>query len=569
MGPIDPSKAGPARAGLSPLTWLLPVQALLTGCALLMSVWAHMPWAGTLGLALLGMSALASEFAPVTGRSRFWKWGVAVAWCCTLLVPATLLLSGGPHFTFQQYLDQYFAVLAWLIAAAILPATHPAFANQFRAQWKVPVLVWAFTGGLIWLSTAYARNLVSVFLVGVVINAALLLCWKAWFQLPFWATQLVNTALLLLIATPLADRLFHPAYHLQSHPKLREQLYSYDEGHKNPVAYAVWWDSYLEAVDGLERDILCPDPAHYLPYRLIPGSHGQLFQSTISINKLGFRGPEIPAVKGDTYRIVALGESTTFGITLNAGDRPWPALLEELIRERVKPGRPVEVINAGVPGYSLDHNLFRFATDILPLHPDLLISYHGVNGFPMLDEKIPSNLGPRHPVYRERPVRFLADCEYHLKMLRYLQSVGRLTLPAVSFATPLASPYADAYRRLITLARSNHIALVLGNFSMAVNSHSDASVIRFYQTSYPNTPALIQANEAHTRLLDDLAPQFPDVTFVDTHAHLDGHYQDFLDLVHFAPGGDRQLAENFFNGIQDILKRELARPVAQGALTKP
>jgi lysophospholipase L1-like esterase len=131
----------------------------------------------------------------------------------------------------------------------------------------------------------------------------------------------------------------------------------------------------------MARQIYIADPAGVVPFRLGPGRHAPFFQSTISINSSGFRGKEILQPKGNAYRIVALGESTTFGCTLNPEDRPWPEWLEEIIARKLSPTRRVEVINAGVASYTLENNVDRLARDILPLKPDLIISYHGVNGF--------------------------------------------------------------------------------------------------------------------------------------------------------------------------------------------
>ncbi len=53
----------------------------------------------------------------------------------------------------------------------------------------------------------------------------------------------------------------------------------------------------------------CARPAEKLPFILVPGSSGRRFDTTIRINNLGFRGPDLPRDKGDAFRIVALGES--------------------------------------------------------------------------------------------------------------------------------------------------------------------------------------------------------------------------------------------------------------------
>ncbi len=542
------------------LTILLAFQAILTASAVLMSLWAKMPWFGTLGLGLLGGSAMCAGLFCASTSALAWKGLTGTAWVCTGVSAGSLVLTAEGGFGFERCLDQYYAVLAWLIAAAALPVTRGALTGRHRPTWKPLVAAWAFSGAVIWLAAAYSQNQRGAFYAGLVINVTLLVMVKLRFHLPGWTIQMINTVILIGVGLPLADLVFHPAYRLRTRPELRAQLYSFAAGQKDPAGYAAWWDVYLQEVDSLEKEILMPDPERRLPYRLRPRSHGMLFQSRVSINSLGFRGPELPQQRGKTYRIIALGESTTFGITLNPQDRPWPELLQDIIRERLKPSRRVEVINAGVPGYTLEDNLSRFAQDILPLKPDLVLSYHGINGFSLLNPVLPSNIGPPPPRYRERPVHLLADCEYRLKLLKYRhRHGGGLKFPAGPAADPLTSVYADAYRELIALSETNHFRLALGNFSMAVNAGSNPDVIRFYQAAYPTAPLLIEANAAHTRLLEGLAERCPRVCFVNTHPNLDGVYGNFLDLVHFAPAGDRQLAESFFEGIRKILEEDLVR----------
>jgi lysophospholipase L1-like esterase len=293
---------------------------------------------------------------------------------------------------------------------------------------------------------------------------------------------------------------------------------------------------------------------------LRPNSRARVARSTFAINSRGFRGREIPAEKGDAYRIVALGESTTFGVTFNPEDRPWPEWLEQMIRERLKPRRPVEVINAGVPGYRLDQNLHRFRTEIRPLKPDMVICYHGINGFGLLRDALLPIPGAAPPVYKERPLRLLADLEYRLKLLRFEhRPLPRRTARPAPLANPLETEYARLYGQLVQIARTNHIRLVLATFSMAASDRSDPEIVKFYQAGYPLAPWQVQANIVHSTIVQRLAGQNPDVSLVDTHPHLDGEHDKFIDLVHFAPAGDQQLAETFFNALRPILEKDLSR----------
>jgi lysophospholipase L1-like esterase len=282
----------------------------------------------------------------------------------------------------------------------------------------------------------------------------------------------------------------------------------------------------------------------------------------ISINSLGFRGPEIPAAKEGAYRIVALGESTTFGMTIQAEDKPWPEVLEQIIRQRLKTRRAVQVINAGVPAYTISDNLYRLPREILPLQPDMIISYHGANGFSLIDSAVLPPLGPAPPVYRERPVKLAADAEHRLRMLLFQHRARGRNVPAAALATrPLETRYAAAYRQLIQCARTNSIRLALANFSMAVNEASDPRVVDFYRGGGTRAAyALMRANAVHSLIVRQLAAENPEVCFIDTHPHLDGEHEKFIDVIHFTGEGERQLAENIFAGISNILRQELTPP---------
>lgn len=74
------------------------------------------------------------------------------------------------------------------------------------------------------------------------------------------------------------------------------------------------------------------------------------FQVTSKISSQGIRNEEVVIPKpADSYRILALGDSFTYGWGVELKDS-WPKLLEKSIS---KPGKRVEVINAGVPGSDL------------------------------------------------------------------------------------------------------------------------------------------------------------------------------------------------------------------------
>jgi lysophospholipase L1-like esterase len=100
---------------------------------------------------------------------------------------------------------------------------------------------------------------------------------------------------------------------------------------------------------------------------------------TIENDARGFRGPERPAAGTDeeVYRILCVGDSVTFGFNV---DQPsaYPRQLEDLLRAR-HPGARIDVLNAGVPGWSWVQGLRFLEAYGMRVRPDLVIAAHGTN----------------------------------------------------------------------------------------------------------------------------------------------------------------------------------------------
>jgi hypothetical protein len=104
--------------------------------------------------------------------------------------------------------------------------------------------------------------------------------------------------------------------------RLLGRVYTAEAARANPKGFVEFWDRHLEQMKQVPW--VMADPRGRNPYVLRPGASGALHDSEVRINQLGFRGREISLEKGDRFRIVALGESTTFGVTVEPADRPWP-----------------------------------------------------------------------------------------------------------------------------------------------------------------------------------------------------------------------------------------------------
>src|SRR5262245_4774560 len=113
-------------------------------------------------------------------------------------------------------------------------------------------------------------------------------------------------------------------------------------------------------------------------------------QFRVTINNHGFRGPDFQVEKETgTIRVVTLGASSTLGYH-NRDDETYPHLLEEHLN-RAAHGQRFQVINLAVPHLRSWEILALFRTEGLPLQPDVVTFYEGINDAAQVDIEI--NLG--------------------------------------------------------------------------------------------------------------------------------------------------------------------------------
>jgi lysophospholipase L1-like esterase len=103
----------------------------------------------------------------------------------------------------------------------------------------------------------------------------------------------------------------------------------------------------------------------------------------ISINSLGFRGPEITQKKPPgRLRIAFLGGSTTYCAEVSSNEMTWPHLVWKALHDHW-PGLDLDYINAGVPGYTTESLLRAVERRVARLEPDIIVIYEATNDFHM------------------------------------------------------------------------------------------------------------------------------------------------------------------------------------------
>jgi len=111
-----------------------------------------------------------------------------------------------------------------------------------------------------------------------------------------------------------------------------------------------------------------------LSYELNPGFSGESKGMNIQVNSLGMRDDEpAPADTPGLTRIAAIGDSFTFGMSVQQGE-DFPAQLEHLLRaSEPAGGRFFDVLNFGVTGYGSLHEAAVLREKALAFDPRVVV----------------------------------------------------------------------------------------------------------------------------------------------------------------------------------------------------
>lgn len=304
----------------------------------------------------------------------------------------------------------------------------------------------------------------------------------------------------------------------------------------------------------------------------------------VTINSKGFRGKEFKQEKGsDVLRIVTLGASSTFGF--GDGDtETYPHILEEILRKEIQQHpfdariRNVEVINLGIPHLTSDQIFSLFVNEALPLNPDIVTFYEGINDAEKGIEIFPGQINPAEDSITRSILKAAKD---HL--LVFLVPWAQIRTSATHSAE-----YLDHFI-------SGKSEFLIGNLKKIQELCSDRSITFFIITqqarsmsveskglTYKEEVTLIEQklkrqkgtnNDiwflTHNRMMDDLRTWAKEhhVLLIEGCGALDSNRECVYSWVHLTPEGNRILAEKIAGDILTQLhkvdhKQSLSPPVS-------
>jgi len=289
-----------------------------------------------------------------------------------------------------------------------------------------------------------------------------------------------------------------------------------------------------------------------------------------SINSFGFRGstPQTLKKPSGTYRIVCLGASTTYSISVT-DEHTYPVYLQQTLTQAL-PNQKIEVINAGLVSATTAESMVRLMLKALPLKPDMVIVYHGFNDIvPRVfngwrEDYLHFRKTPqynRHPVTRLYTYRLLQVSALHRLTKRGWFSTGNLSfhtwkldnLPKgdkarmVNFHATQPEPFKRNLEYILDLCRAADVEVVLSTFAFD-DTLSDWTV------RVPE-PAWGLGIAQHNELIRQLASEY-DCALVPFAEEAEGHSEWFSDSIHMNEEGNRMKGQIFADTVVQIISAE-------------
>jgi len=306
-------------------------------------------------------------------------------------------------------------------------------------------------------------------------------------------------------------------------------------------------------------------PHPFIGYVLQPGAVSDPKRKrSYRVNSLGFRGEEISRAKPEgTYRIVCVGGSTTWGWDSYSDDKTWPAILQRTLEASGKlPGdaQRVEVINAGVPGYTLMESFVNLKMRVLPLEPDLVIVYHAANDARVIarGDVLPDYTHMRRVWSEPAPPSFWATLSNQSQLLglilgteseqRDLEHIlhvpGFENLP-IREAAEVDEGLAiieTTLREMNALARANGTELALCTFAWSLGPHPKPNM----QDWMDHQVALMERVNEVIRAV----ARSEDAFLIDVNAKGPKTREEFTDIIHLTDAGRRKVAKTIAAALQ-------------------
>lgn len=286
-----------------------------------------------------------------------------------------------------------------------------------------------------------------------------------------------------------------------------------------------------------------------------------------SVNSMGFRGREFRFKKpNNVYRVIALGESTTWGY-INDDEHTWPRELERYLNEKYDGAVKFEVINAGVPGYNSLESLINLTIRLLDLSPDMIIVYHAYND---LKANGYSQSGCDYSLHRQNEGQVsISFLERNFRLGYLLFDIDRLNkirriLPRREgkfkrsdvVSSACVDAFKDNLRKMIRIAKAYKIEVILNTYAASMTEKNLQEHPEIFKPVWQFVPRLTYAGMSdginrYNEAVRNLGRQ-ENIKVIEQDRLIPNNFEYFYDHVHFTDLGNKQLAINAASAVWDV-----------------
>ncbi len=195
-------------------------------------------------------------------------------------------------------------------------------------------------------------------------------------------------------------------------------------------------------------------------YVLRPGFRGKTsYGIPLSINALGFRGPEVTAARrSGMFRILLLGDSICFGAGIRQ-EETFAAVLERALNGRGD-GVAYEVLNLGTSGYNSTQEMNLLRMRGLALSPDLVVVAFFSNDIDPF--RIAGQIDPRHRTLVKIKEAVRENFELYPFLQERVQRLRQMLSPKPSMAAAPSAASAGFGESIASLAEIRDLAESIG-----------------------------------------------------------------------------------------------------------
>ncbi|MFQ5461062.1 MAG: SGNH/GDSL hydrolase family protein [Phycisphaerae bacterium] len=306
---------------------------------------------------------------------------------------------------------------------------------------------------------------------------------------------------------------------------------------------------YRHGAAGPVANIYEEDPV--LGRRIRAGAVLAGHRRNLSVNRWGFRGPDIPLEKPPgTIRIATLGESTTFGLEARDNESVWPARLwQQLARNR--PSLRFDFINAAVPGYTIDRCARVLYDRVTDFKPDIITILAATADITAQCRKQFAR-STTHGESAAWPSRLFHDHSLLYNLLRVNTAGVRSELTPQHRDRRLeqrgVDHFAETLDQMVRFASRRGIHVVLCTYPRSFGDPTAPTPqATLGQSALANNPALTLAglNDAYDRYNEAIRTVAArhTVTLVDLDRLIPRRKTYFHDAIHFSDSGHQLVAQ--------------------------